>query len=108
MHKRENENGCISDVVLVLRYESVTDRETNYAWVLENIKLKWILESRVRAKAALCNFGRMWRGERGMENWVMHVGLSEKRRTFPLLSVTVPNVRFSVTVIRSSLSSLSL
>ena len=87
MHKRENENGCISDVVLVLRYESVTDRETNYARVLENIKLKWILESRVRAKAALGNFGRMWRGERGMENWVMHVGLSEKRRYFsPVIS----------------------
>ena len=49
------------------------------------------------AKAALCNFGRrpMWRGERGMENWVMHVGLSEKRRYFPLLSVTVPIIFFA-------------
>ena len=42
------------------------ERKTN-VWVLENVKPKWTLESRV-IKAALSYFGHVMRKERGMEN----------------------------------------
>ena len=48
-------------------------------WVLENVKPKWTLESRV-IKAALSYFGHVVRKERGMENDVMLGGMRGKRR----------------------------
>ena len=54
------------------------ERKTN-VWVLENVKPKWTLESRV-IKAALSYFGHVVRKERGMENDVMLGGMRGKRR----------------------------
>ncbi|KAI0221995.1 hypothetical protein LSAT2_026737 [Lamellibrachia satsuma] len=54
------------------------ERKTN-VWVLENVKPKWTLESRV-IKAALSYFGHVVRKERGMENDVMLGGMRRKRR----------------------------
>ena len=54
------------------------ERDTN-VWVMENIKPEWILESRV-AQAALRHFGHVVSEERGMENDVMLVEMSGKRR----------------------------
>ena len=54
------------------------ERKTN-VWVLENVKPKWTLESRV-IKGALSYFGHVVRKELGMENDVMLGGMRGKRR----------------------------
>ena len=52
------------------------ERKTN-VWLLENVKPKWTLESRV-IKATLNYFGHVVRKELGMENDVMLGGMRGK------------------------------